>query len=84
MANQTQTAVPESIGAPPAKPPIWNDPRYRALFFQILVLGGVIAAGIFLQDAQHLRSGFIGDELVDPGGLTLVAGRGCKPPCQSE
>lgn len=32
----------------PAKPPIWNDPVYRALFFQFLVLGGVIALGAYL------------------------------------
>ncbi|MGI9332380.1 MAG: amino acid ABC transporter permease [Gammaproteobacteria bacterium] len=33
---------PESVAAigsaPPARPPIWNDPTYRALFFQLVVL----------------------------------------------
>ena len=27
---------------------IWNDTRYRGLFFQVLVLGAVIALGVFL------------------------------------
>ena len=53
------------LAAPPAKPPVWNDPRYRALFFQALVLGGVIAAGVFLVnntlanlERQGIASGF--------------------------
>ena len=29
----------------PSKPPIWNDPQYRALFFQVVL---VIALGYFL------------------------------------
>ncbi|NIP88999.1 MAG: amino acid ABC transporter permease [Gammaproteobacteria bacterium] len=51
--------------APPTKPPVWNDPRYRALFFQILVLGAVILAGISLVnntlnnlERQGIASGF--------------------------
>ena len=44
MAVQTQQA------AVPAKPPVWNDPRYRALFFQALVLAGVIGFGAYLVD----------------------------------
>ncbi len=27
----------------PSKPPIWNDPKYRALFFQIILVIGLIA-----------------------------------------
>ncbi len=49
----------------PAKPPIWNDPVYRALFFQALVLSGVIALGAFLINntldnlaRQGIASGF--------------------------
>ncbi|MBC8445550.1 MAG: amino acid ABC transporter permease [Rhodospirillaceae bacterium] len=49
----------------PAKPPIWNDPVYRALFFQVLVLGGVIFAGYVLVsntlhnlERQGIASGF--------------------------
>ncbi len=26
----------------PSRPPIWNDPKYRALFFQIVLIGGLI------------------------------------------
>ncbi|MDH3688079.1 MAG: amino acid ABC transporter permease [Gammaproteobacteria bacterium] len=33
MAELSTTAA-----APPARPPIWNDPRYRAIFFQVVVL----------------------------------------------
>ena len=32
----------------PVKPPVWNDPFYRALFFQVIVLGGVGALIFFL------------------------------------
>jgi general L-amino acid transport system permease protein len=35
-------------GAPPAKPPLWNDPRVRAVAFQVLVSAGVIAVGVYL------------------------------------
>ena len=42
MAAETQQA------AVPAKPPVWNDPRYRALFFQALVLLGVVGFGAYL------------------------------------
>jgi general L-amino acid transport system permease protein len=49
----------------PAKPPIWNDPRARALFFQALVLGGVVVLGMFLVrntmlnlERQGIASGF--------------------------
>ena len=44
MAAQTQRA------AVPAKPPVWNDPRYRAIFFQALVLAGVFGFGAYLVD----------------------------------
>ncbi len=44
---------------------MWNDPHYRALFFQILVLGAVILAGVFLVnntisnlERQGIASGF--------------------------
>ncbi|MGI9569857.1 MAG: amino acid ABC transporter permease, partial [Desulfobulbia bacterium] len=54
-----------AAAAPPAKPPIWNDPVYRALFFQAVVLLGVILAGIFLVnntianlERQGIASGF--------------------------
>ena len=37
-----------STAAPPAKPPIWNDPAWRALFFQVVVVTFVIGIGGFL------------------------------------
>ena len=50
---------------PPARPPMWNDPVYRALFFQALVLLGVIAVAVFLVnntlnnlERQGIASGF--------------------------
>ncbi len=49
----------------PAKPPIWNDPVYRAMFFQVLVLGLVIYGGYVLVsntlhnlERQGIASGF--------------------------
>jgi general L-amino acid transport system permease protein len=51
--------------APPSKPAIWNDPRYRALFFQALVLALVIGGGAYLVnntldnlDKRGIASGF--------------------------
>jgi len=66
-------AVDTEIGRAPAKPPVWNDPRYRAIFFQVLVLGGVIGFAIYLThntlgnlERQGIASGF--------GFLTTTAG----------
>ncbi len=49
----------------PGKPSFWNDPRVRALFFQVLVLGGVIALGVVVVnntlanlERQGIASGF--------------------------
>ncbi len=49
----------------PTKPPIWNDPRYRALFFQALGLGGVILFGLYMvnntldnMERRGIASGF--------------------------
>jgi len=49
----------------PSKPLVWNDPVYRALFFQVLVLGGVISLGYILVsntlinlERQGIASGF--------------------------
>ncbi|MFQ5990496.1 MAG: amino acid ABC transporter permease, partial [Candidatus Methylomirabilales bacterium] len=41
-------AVETHPAAPPARPSVWNDPRYRALFFQVLVLAVVIGGGVYL------------------------------------
>lgn len=63
MAAEKREAL--ELAKPPAKPPIWNDPRYRALFFQALVLGGIILVCIFLVNntlanlaRQGIASGF--------------------------
>jgi general L-amino acid transport system permease protein len=59
--------------APPAKPPIWNDPVWRAVFFQILVITGVVVFSVFLVrntlhnlETRGISSGF--------GFLTKTAG----------
>ncbi len=56
---------PSVVGQAPARPPIWNDPFYRAIFFQVLVLGGVILFGFYLVhntllnlEKQGIASGF--------------------------
>ena len=58
-------AVDAEVGRAPAKPPVWNDPRYRALFFQVLVLGGVVLFFIYITnntldnlERQGIASGF--------------------------
>jgi general L-amino acid transport system permease protein len=59
--------------APPAKPPIWNDPVWRAVFFQILVISAVVLFSVFLVrntlhnlETRGISSGF--------GFLTKTAG----------
>ena len=49
----------------PAKPPFYNDPVYRAIFFQVVVLGGVLFLGYTLVSntlhnlaRQGIASGF--------------------------
>ena len=66
-------AVQAQEGLAPAKPVFWNDPRFRALIYQVLVLGGVIAFGAYLvnntianMEARGISSGF--------GFLTKTAG----------
>ncbi len=51
--------------APPAKPPVWNNPTYRALFFQAVALAGVVAFGMYIfnnttanLERQGIASGF--------------------------
>jgi general L-amino acid transport system permease protein len=51
--------------APPAKPAVWNDPAWRALFFQVLAVGFVILVAVFLVkntlsnlERQGIASGF--------------------------
>jgi general L-amino acid transport system permease protein len=63
------------ISTAPAKPPIWNDPVYRGIFFQILVLGMVVLFGLYIfnntaanLERQGIASGF--------GFLNTTAGFG--------
>ena len=74
----TQETVAGGISIP-AKPAPWNDPRYRAIFFQVLVLGGVILLGASLVnntianlEKQGIASGF--------GFLGTTAGFGISMP----
>lgn len=53
------------ISSTPAKPPIWNDPVYRGIFFQVLVLGAVVLFGLYIfnntaenLERQGIASGF--------------------------
>ncbi|NIM29343.1 MAG: ABC transporter permease subunit [Gammaproteobacteria bacterium] len=54
-----------SSAVPPKKPPLWNDPAWRALFFQVVVVALVILLGVFLVrntlanlERQGIASGF--------------------------
>jgi len=65
----------DPVSSAPAKPPFWNDPTYRAIFFQILVLGAVVAFGLYIfnnttanLERQGIASGF--------GFLNTTAGFG--------
>ncbi|MCP5117884.1 MAG: hypothetical protein GY953_44275 [bacterium] len=58
-------AADGEVGRAPSKPPVWNDPRYRALFFQVLVLGGVVLFFVYITnntlanlERQGIASGF--------------------------
>jgi len=49
----------------PGKPPIWNDPHYRALFFQILLILGLVAFLYYIinntlsnMEARGISTGF--------------------------
>ena len=60
MAVSTEAGKP-----PPSSPAVWNDPRTRALIVQAVVLGAVIALGVYLVDntlanmkARGIASGF--------------------------
>ena len=49
----------------PGKPPIWNDPTYRAIFFQLVLLAFVVGFGLYIfnnttanLERQGIASGF--------------------------
>ena len=58
-------AVSGDAGGAPARASLWNDPRVRAVVFQVLVLGGVILFGIYIvnntlvnMESRGISSGF--------------------------
>jgi len=68
-----------AAAGPPSKPAPWNDPQVRALFFQALVLGGVILFAAFLVrntlnnlEQQGIASGF--DFLSKTAGFSIAGG----------
>jgi general L-amino acid transport system permease protein len=68
--------VSADLSAPPGKPAFWNDPKWRALFFQIIVLLGVILFAAFLvrntltnMEARGISSGF--DFLSKTAGFSI-------------
>ncbi len=57
--------VSAQLSAPPSKPAFWNDPAWRAIFFQVLVLAGVVIFAVFLvnntmhnMETRGISSGF--------------------------
>ncbi len=58
-------ATESEVGHAPAKPPFWNDPVVRGIFFQVIVLGAVVGFGIYITNntianmaARGISSGF--------------------------
>lgn len=75
MASNHSTAS-DSIQVPP-KPSLLNNPTYRALFFQVLVIGAVIFCGVFIVsntlanlEKQGIASGF--DFLDTTAGFSII------------
>ena len=65
MSSDTTKPGAASPPVPPAKPPIWNDPIARGIFFQIVVIAFVLGLGAFLVnntinnlEKQNIASGF--------------------------
>jgi len=57
MASEPQSA--------PGKPPIWNDPKIRAIFFQVVALAALIAFVLYIlnntlsnMESRGIRAGF--------------------------
>ena len=64
MTANSEQLLP-TASAPPARPSFWNDPVYRGLVFQAVVLVAVVALGVFLVsntmsnlERQGIASGF--------------------------
>ncbi len=61
----TDARDPLAVPEPPGKPPVWQDPRLRALVFQALALAGVVGIFVFIVSntmanlsKQGIASGF--------------------------
>ena len=68
--------VSAGLSAPPGKPAIWNDPTWRAIFFQVIVVLGVVVFAIFLvkntlhnMETRGISSGF--DFLSKTAGFSI-------------
>jgi len=42
MVKKAMTNQPNNSSDLPSKPPIWNDPKYRALFFQVILVAALV------------------------------------------
>ena len=69
-------AVNAREGLVPTKPAIWNDRRYRAVFYQVLVLAGVLLFGAYIvnntlenMERRGIASGF--DFLSKTAGFSI-------------
>ena len=58
-------AVSSDVGGAPARASFWNDPRVRAVIFQVLVLGGILLFGVYIvnntlvnMESRGISSGF--------------------------
>lgn len=74
-------AVSSDVGSAPARVSFWNDPRIRAVIFQILVLGGIILFGVYIvnntlvnMESRGISSGFdfMGRSAGFDIGMTLI------------
>lgn len=74
-------AVSSDVGGAPARASIWNDPRVRAVVFQVLVLGGIVLFGVYIvnntlvnMESRGISSGFdfMGRTAGFDIGMTLI------------
>ena len=74
-------AVSSDVGGAPARASFWNDPRVRAVIFQVLVLGGILLFGVYIvnntlvnMESRGISSGFdfMGRTAGFDIGMTLI------------
>ena len=74
-------AVSSEVGGAPARASFWNDPRIRAVIFQVLVLGGILLFGVYIvnntlvnMESRGISSGFdfMGRTAGFDIGMTLI------------